>query len=231
MSIAHHPSHHLSRSSVNRAPPFLNRVSIAHHLSRSSVHRAPPFIISRLRNLCVRTSEILLSNSLIDIPKTESLSGRALAPFVSQMGGVLPLDLFLPFRLVFWLCCGPEAWRRRRRRALRPQVEHSAPKKLQKDAKEDAKRTAANEVVKLDTPPKAAAKKNREPLRSENPAKGGNFGDLKIFEIKISEVNRQKGCGRSHRQWNFAGHTSQSTHPARPGRWRLRSQQLASGFN
>ena len=119
LSIAHHPSHHPSRSSVNRAPPFLNRappfkvksqshttlqgqvsiahhpsrsslnrtppfkvkcqsrttlsqsrttlqgqVSIAHHPSRSSVNRAPPFIISRLRILFVRTSEVLLPNFL-----------------------------------------------------------------------------------------------------------------------------------------------------------------------
>ena len=80
-SIAHHPS----RSSLNRTPPFTppfkvkcqsrttlsqsrttlqGQVSIAHHPSRSSVNRAPPFIISRLRILFVRTSEVLLPNFL-----------------------------------------------------------------------------------------------------------------------------------------------------------------------
>ena len=67
-------SHHPSRSSLNRAPPFKvksqshttlqGQVSIAHHPSRSSVNRAPPFIISRLRILFVRTSEVLLPNFL-----------------------------------------------------------------------------------------------------------------------------------------------------------------------
>ena len=85
VSIAHHPS----RSSLNRTPPFTppftpplkvkcqsrttlsqsrttlqGQVSIANHPSRSSVNRAPPFIISRLRILFVRTSEVLLPNFL-----------------------------------------------------------------------------------------------------------------------------------------------------------------------